>query len=170
MTATSTASPASHSSPRRSSAQARRCGSGRAARRRCVAPRASATAGWHRLLAVGRIPRAAADRRGRPAGGGARTGRACREPAALAIGERVYIAVEDTEHRARKRLTPILDGMYDAPGLTERVAVCGPPEACAEQLRDLAGAGARELLLHPMYGYPEQLEALATVAELVRDD
>ena len=93
-----------------------------------------------------------------------------REPDAFAIGKRVYIAVEDTEQRARKRLTPVLDGMYDAPGLTQRVAVCGPPEACAEQLRDLAGAGARELLLHPMYGYLEQLEALATVAALVRDD
>ena len=93
-----------------------------------------------------------------------------REPDAFAIGKRVYVAVEDTEERARERLTPILDGMYDVPGLTERVAVCGPPEACAEQLRELAVAGARELLLHPMYGYLEQLEALATVAALVRDD
>jgi alkanesulfonate monooxygenase SsuD/methylene tetrahydromethanopterin reductase-like flavin-dependent oxidoreductase (luciferase family) len=92
-----------------------------------------------------------------------------REPDAFAIGKRVYMAVEDTEQRARERLTPILDGMYGAPGLTERVAVCGPPEACAEQLRDLTAAGARELLLNPMYGYPEQLDALAGVAALVRD-
>jgi probable F420-dependent oxidoreductase len=92
-----------------------------------------------------------------------------REPEAFPIGKRVYIAVEDTEQRARARLTPILDGMYGAPGLTERVAVCGPAEACAEQLRDLVAAGARELLLNPMYDYVGQLEALATVAALVRD-
>jgi probable F420-dependent oxidoreductase len=92
-----------------------------------------------------------------------------RDPDAFPIGKRVYIAVEDTEQRARDRLTPILDGMYDAPGLTERVAVCGPPDTCAEQLRSLVAAGARELLLHPMYGYLEQLEALAAVAALVRD-
>jgi probable F420-dependent oxidoreductase len=92
-----------------------------------------------------------------------------RDPDAFPIGKRVYIAVEDTEQRARDRLTPILDGMYDAPGLTERVAVCGPPDACAEQLGSLVAAGARELLLHPMYGYLEQLEALAAVAALVRD-
>jgi probable F420-dependent oxidoreductase len=92
-----------------------------------------------------------------------------RDPGAFPIGKRVYIAVEDTEQRARDRLTPILDGMYDAPGLTERVAVCGPPDTCAEQLRSLVAAGARELLLHPMYGYLEQLEALAAVAALVRD-
>jgi len=92
-----------------------------------------------------------------------------RDPDAFPIGKRVYIAVEDTEQRARDRLTPILDGMYDAPGLTKRVAVCGPPDSCAEQLRGLAAAGARELLLNPMYGYLEQLEALATVAALVSD-
>jgi len=91
-----------------------------------------------------------------------------RDPDAFAIGKRVYIAVEDREQHARARLTPILDGMYDAPGLTDRVAVCGPPEACAEQLRSLVAAGAGELLLHPMYDYLDQLEALARVTALVR--
>jgi probable F420-dependent oxidoreductase len=91
-----------------------------------------------------------------------------RDPAAFPIGKRVYVAVEDTERRARERLTPILDGMYDAPGLTERVAVCGPPETCAEQLRELVDAGAGELLLNPMYDHLEQLEALAAVTALVR--
>jgi probable F420-dependent oxidoreductase len=93
-----------------------------------------------------------------------------RDPDAFPIGKRVYVAVEDTEGRARDRLTPLLDGMYDAPGLTDRVALCGPPEACAEHLRGLVAAGAGELLLNPMYDYLEQLEALATVAALVRDD
>ena len=90
-----------------------------------------------------------------------------RSTEAFAIGKRVYIAVEDTEERARGRLTPILDGMYDAPGLTRRVSICGPPEACAEQLRDLAASGARELILNPMYDYQDQLEALAAVAALL---
>jgi probable F420-dependent oxidoreductase len=92
-----------------------------------------------------------------------------RDSDAFPIGKRVYIAVEDTEPRALERLSPVLDGMYGAPGLTKRVAVCGPPEACAAQLRDLAAAGARELLLCPMYAYHEQLEALADVAPRVRD-
>jgi probable F420-dependent oxidoreductase len=91
-----------------------------------------------------------------------------RDPDAFPIGKRVYIAVEDTEQRARDRLTPIIDGMYSAPGLTARVAVCGPPEACAEQLSDLVAAGARELVLNSMYDHLEQLEALVTVAGLVR--
>ena len=87
-----------------------------------------------------------------------------RDPAAFAVGKRVYIAVEDSEQRARERLTPVLDGMYDSPGLTERVAVCGPPAACAAQLRELVAVGAGELLLHPMYDHLEQLERLADVA------
>jgi probable F420-dependent oxidoreductase len=91
-----------------------------------------------------------------------------RDPGAFPVAKRVYIAVEDTERRARERLTPILDGMYGVPGLTERVAVCGPPDACAEHLRDLVAAGAGELLLHPMYDHLEQLEALSAVAALVR--
>jgi probable F420-dependent oxidoreductase len=90
-----------------------------------------------------------------------------RDPAAFPFGKRVYIAVEDTAERARERLTPRLDAFYAAPGITERVAVCGPAEACAEQLRELVAAGAEELLLNPFYDYDEQLEKLVEVAELV---
>jgi alkanesulfonate monooxygenase SsuD/methylene tetrahydromethanopterin reductase-like flavin-dependent oxidoreductase (luciferase family) len=35
-----------------------------------------------------------------------------RDPDAFPIGKRVYITVEDTQQRARERLTPVLDGMY----------------------------------------------------------
>jgi probable F420-dependent oxidoreductase len=90
-----------------------------------------------------------------------------RDPASFPVGKRVYIAVEDTEARARERLTPRLDGFYAAPGITDRVAVCGPPDACAEALRELVAAGAGELLLNPLYDYPRQLEALAEVAALL---
>jgi probable F420-dependent oxidoreductase len=91
-----------------------------------------------------------------------------RDPAAFPVGKRIYIAVENTEAAARERLTPRLDGLYAAPGITDRVAVCGPPEACAAQLRELVAAGAGELLLNPLYDYSAQLERLATVADLVR--
>ena len=92
-----------------------------------------------------------------------------RDPDTFGIGKRVYIAVEESEQRARDRHTPVLDGMYDAPGLAERVAVCGPAEACAEQLHELIAAGARDLLLNPMYDYEHQLEALAAVAALMQE-
>ena len=58
-----------------------------------------------------------------------------RDPAGFPIAKRVYIAAEKDERLARERLTAVLDGFYDRPGVTERVAVCGRPERCAEELR-----------------------------------
>jgi probable F420-dependent oxidoreductase len=91
-----------------------------------------------------------------------------RDPARFAISKRVYIAVENDEAVARGRLAAVLDAMYQFPGLTERCAVCGPPERCAEAVRELVAAGAEHVLLSPMYGYFAQLEALAEVARLAR--
>jgi probable F420-dependent oxidoreductase len=91
-----------------------------------------------------------------------------RDPALFAIAKRVYVAVEDDEAVARSRLGAVIDGMYGATGLGERVAIGGPPERVAEALRDLVAAGAQELALTPMYGHLAQLEALAEVVRLVR--
>jgi alkanesulfonate monooxygenase SsuD/methylene tetrahydromethanopterin reductase-like flavin-dependent oxidoreductase (luciferase family) len=85
-------------------------------------------------------------------------------PDRFPIAKRVYIAVEETEARARERLTPVLDGMYGASGLAERVAVWGPPERCAEELRRLIAGGAGELVLNSLYDHPQQLERLAGLA------
>ena len=91
-----------------------------------------------------------------------------RDPARFAIAKRVYVAVEDDEDVARRRLGSIIDAMYGASGLGERVAVGGPPARIAAALRELAAAGAQELALTPMYGHLAQLEALAEVVRLAR--
>jgi probable F420-dependent oxidoreductase len=91
-----------------------------------------------------------------------------RDPAGFAIAKRVYVAIEDDPDVATARLGSIIDGMYGASGLGERVAVGGPPERVAEALRALVAAGAQELALTPMYAHLAQLEALAEVARLVR--
>jgi alkanesulfonate monooxygenase SsuD/methylene tetrahydromethanopterin reductase-like flavin-dependent oxidoreductase (luciferase family) len=75
----------------------------------------------------------------------------------------VYVAIDDTETRARERLAAILDPMYGNPGLTERVAVCGPADRVREELARLRDAGAGELLLNPLHDPHEQLEALTEV-------
>jgi probable F420-dependent oxidoreductase len=89
-----------------------------------------------------------------------------RDPATFPIAKRVYIAVEDDEQLAVRRLTTELDRFYNRPGVTERVAVCGTPERCAEELRALLDLGAVELVLNPLYAPLEQLEALAEVRRL----
>src|SRR3954471_5157693 len=89
-----------------------------------------------------------------------------RDPERFAIAKRVYIAVEESVEVGTRRLGAVIDGMYGASGLGERVSVAGPAEHCAEVLRGMADAGAHELVLTPMYGHLAQLEALAEVVRL----
>jgi probable F420-dependent oxidoreductase len=90
-----------------------------------------------------------------------------RDPRAFPVAKRVYVAVEDDEQRAADKLAAVLDRMYGWPGMTGQVAVCGPAERCAEELRRLFDAGADELALTPLYEPAAQLEALAEVARLL---
>src|SRR4051812_33897692 len=78
--------------------------------------------------------------------------------------KRVYVAVDDDRDVAFTRLSAVLDRMYASRGMTERVGVFGPLEHCAGELRNLIAAGAEELLLHPLYDHPRQLEACTALA------
>ncbi|TDD35523.1 LLM class flavin-dependent oxidoreductase [Actinomadura sp. KC06] len=88
-----------------------------------------------------------------------------RDPAGFTISRSIYVAVEDTEEKARERLIPAFDRafggnpVYDAAGMADRVAVFGSPEHCAERLGELFDAGVDELVLYPMYDRMDQLEA-----------
>ncbi|RKT56129.1 LLM class flavin-dependent oxidoreductase [Saccharothrix australiensis] len=92
-----------------------------------------------------------------------------RDPAGFAVAKCVYLAVEDAEWRARARLTPAFDRafggnpVYDSTGMADRVAVFGPPDRCAERLRELVEAGVDELVLYPVYDRLAQLDACAEV-------
>ncbi|WP_433272276.1 LLM class flavin-dependent oxidoreductase [Actinosynnema sp. CS-041913] len=92
-----------------------------------------------------------------------------RDPAGFAVSKSVYLAVEDTEQLARERLIPVFDRsfganpVYDATDMADRVAVFGPPDRCAEELRVLVDAGVDELILYPMYDRLGQLDAFAEV-------
>jgi probable F420-dependent oxidoreductase len=79
------------------------------------------------------------------------------------IAKRVYIAVDDDGDRARERMDAALDALYGYFGLTgmSAVAVAGPPDACAQGLREVAAAGAELILLNPLYDDAEQMERLA---------
>jgi probable F420-dependent oxidoreductase len=76
------------------------------------------------------------------------------------IAKRVYIHVDDDPDLAREKIAEALAHHYGRAGL-EAVAVTGPPEACAEGLRELADAGAELMLLNPLVDDEEQLERLA---------
>ncbi|ONI76229.1 hypothetical protein ALI144C_36795 [Actinosynnema sp. ALI-1.44] len=92
-----------------------------------------------------------------------------RDPATFTVSKSVYVAVEDTVREARQRLVPAFDRafganpVYDAAGMADRVAVFGPPEHCAQRLRELFDAGVHELILYPMYDRMAQLEAFGSL-------
>lgn len=85
-----------------------------------------------------------------------------RDTAAFRIAKRVYIAVDDDAERARRRVAASLVDIYGDFGRSlEPVAVTGPPEACARGLRDVADAGAKLILLNPLFDEADQMERLA---------
>jgi probable F420-dependent oxidoreductase len=93
---------------------------------------------------------------------------AARDAAGFRIAKRVYIAVDDDAARARQSIGASLDRLYGFFGLAGRmtpVAVSGPPDACAQGLREVAEAGADLILLNPLADEADQMERLA--AEVV---
>jgi probable F420-dependent oxidoreductase len=89
-----------------------------------------------------------------------------RDPGGFRIAKRVYIAVDDDAERARRRVAASLVDLYGDFGKSlEPVAVTGPPDLCAQGVREVAEAGAELVVFTPFFDEPEQMERLA--AEVV---
>lgn len=84
-----------------------------------------------------------------------------KEPVEFMIGKRVYLAVDKDRERAAKRLREWFGLYYGQAELAERVSVWGSAEECAERLREIVAAGARLLLLNPVFDMMDHLEILA---------
>jgi probable F420-dependent oxidoreductase len=89
-------------------------------------------------------------------------GEAGRDPAAFPVGKRVYLAVDDDRERAGRRLADWFGAFYGRRELAEEVSVWGPPDACVEGLRRVVDAGARLLILNPVFDEAAQLDRLAS--------
>ena len=87
-----------------------------------------------------------------------------RDVASFPVAKRIYVAVADSVERARSELAPVLDGQYGMPGLTERIAVYGPPEHVAEGIRAVLDGGARQVVLNPVHDPEGQLDAVTELA------
>jgi probable F420-dependent oxidoreductase len=92
--------------------------------------------------------------------------KAGRDPARYPISKRVFIAVDERPATARAALERWYTEVYRNPPGTDASGVHGTPEQVREKLAALIGMGANHLLLNPVSGYPEQLEALAEVVGL----
>ena len=84
-----------------------------------------------------------------------------RDPASFAISKRVYLAVDDDEARAERRLMEWFGHFYHNPQMAQRVCVWGSRQKCLELLSELVSQGAQHLLLNPVYDYMEHMELFA---------
>ncbi len=88
-----------------------------------------------------------------------------RDPATMDVGKRVYVAVDRDRERAGRRLAEYFGAFYGRPQLAAEVSVWGSADQCATGLREVVDAGARLVMLNPVFDEVEQLETL--VADVV---
>lgn len=89
-----------------------------------------------------------------------------RDPATLPLSKRVYLAIDDDEDRARRRLEEFFQARYPwqiqrNPSFVADICAWGRPARVAEALAEVARVGASTLILNPLWDFEEQLEALA---------
>jgi probable F420-dependent oxidoreductase len=85
-----------------------------------------------------------------------------RDASTFRVAKRVYVALDADAERARSRLRRWFSVLYGNAELADRVAVFGPPDACVAGLAAVAKAGARLIVLNPMFDVEEQTELLVT--------
>jgi probable F420-dependent oxidoreductase len=86
-----------------------------------------------------------------------------RDPDTFPVGKRVYIAIDEDRDRAARRLAEWFKAFYGRPQMAAEVSVWGPPAECAERLREVVSAGARLLVLNPVFDEAQHLEQFASV-------
>ena len=84
-----------------------------------------------------------------------------RDPGSFSVSKRVYIAIDNDEARAWMKLREWIGAFYGNPDLADRWCILGSADKVAEQLSELVTAGAKHLMLNPVYDYMEHMEAIA---------
>jgi probable F420-dependent oxidoreductase len=84
-----------------------------------------------------------------------------RDPATFAISKRVYLAVDNDRDRAERRLREWFGLRYKNADMASRVSIWGSHTECTDKLGELVQAGARHLVLNPVFDEREHLELLA---------
>lgn len=77
------------------------------------------------------------------------------------VSKRVYLAIDSDCNRAEKRIREWFDYYYGNAEMGSRVAVWGSRDECLDRLGELVQAGAKHLLLNPMFDEMEYLELLS---------
>ncbi len=83
-----------------------------------------------------------------------------RDPAAFTIAKRVYVALDQDEARAERRLREWFGQRYGNADMASQVSVWGGVERCVDGLMEVVRSGAQMLLLDPVFDHMEHLEGL----------
>lgn len=89
-----------------------------------------------------------------------------RSQADFPISKRIYLAIDDDEQRALRRLKEWSAFYYGNPDLPERAAIYGSASKIQEKLQEWSELGVDEFMLNPVYDYEEHAEKLAELTGL----
>ncbi|MCB0015929.1 MAG: hypothetical protein KDE34_28635, partial [Anaerolineales bacterium] len=81
------------------------------------------------------------------------------------ISKRVYLTVSDSPQADWERARAWFQAHYGNGALADRITLVGSPALLSAELNRLINAGAKHLLLNPLFDETEQMERLA--AEVV---
>jgi probable F420-dependent oxidoreductase len=84
-----------------------------------------------------------------------------RDPATFHFAKRVYLAVDNDEARAERRIREWFGRRYKNSDLGPRVSIWGSAARCTEQIQQIVAAGAQQILFNPMFDEIEHLEICA---------
>ncbi|MCB0009742.1 MAG: LLM class flavin-dependent oxidoreductase [Anaerolineales bacterium] len=87
------------------------------------------------------------------------------DPAGFRISKRVYLTVSDSPQADWERARAWFQAHYGNGALADRITLVGSPALLSAELNRLINAGAKHLLLNPLFDETEQMERLA--AEVV---
>jgi probable F420-dependent oxidoreductase len=89
-----------------------------------------------------------------------------RDAAKFPVSKRIFIAVDERPEVARATLNRWFTEVYHNPSGADASGIHGSPQHVRERLEEVAAMGPTHLVLNPVSGYHEQVEALAEIVGL----
>jgi probable F420-dependent oxidoreductase len=84
-----------------------------------------------------------------------------RDPTTFHFAKRVYLAVDNDEARAERRIREWFGGRYKNAALGPKVSIWGSAAKCTEKIQEIVNAGAQQIVFNPMVDEIEHLEICA---------
>ncbi len=81
-----------------------------------------------------------------------------RDPATFHFAKRIYLAVDNDEARAERRIREWFGKRYKNSEIGPKVSVWGSAAKCTEKIQEIVKAGARQIVFNPMFDEMEHLE------------